>query len=66
MTLGDILFGLLIVTGYFVSATVSRFFRRGMSGIIIGGVACLAVSVVVLSYGLDQFIDMGARGAPAE
>lgn len=54
MTLGDILLGLLIVTGFFVSAAISRLFRRGMTGIIIGGVAGLAVSVAMLFYGMDQ------------
>ncbi|WP_108815848.1 hypothetical protein [Loktanella sp. Alg231-35] len=54
MTMGDILLGLLIVTGFFVSAAVSRLFRRGMTGIIIGGVAGLAVSVAMLFYGMEQ------------
>jgi hypothetical protein len=54
MTMGDILLGLLIVTGFFVSAAVSRVFRRVTAGIIIGGVAGLAVSVAMLFYGMEQ------------
>lgn len=54
MTLGDILLGLLVACGFFVSAAVSRFFRRAMSGVIIGGVAGIAVSVVILVYGLTD------------
>lgn len=65
MTLGQILIGFLIAIGFFVSAIVSRFFRRGMTGIIIGGVSGLAFSVLVLAYGMDQVFDaqqLGARG----
>lgn len=53
MTLGDILLGLLVATGFFVAAAISRIFRRNMTGIIIGGVAGIAVSVAVLFYGMD-------------
>ena len=54
MTLGDILLGLLVACGFFVSAAVSRIFRRTMSGVIIGGVAGIAVSVLILVYGLTD------------
>ncbi len=62
MTMADILIGLMIVTGFFVSAAISRLFRRGMTGIIIGGVAGLGVSVAILYYSLDQLFDL----APVE
>lgn len=54
MTLGDLALGLLVATGFFVSAGVSRFFRRGMAGVFIGGVVGLAVSVFILVYGLTD------------
>ena len=54
MTLGDILLGALVVFGFFVSAAVSRMFRRTMSGVIIGGVVGIAVSVTILFYGLND------------
>jgi heme O synthase-like polyprenyltransferase len=54
MTLGDILLGVLVVFGFFVSAAVSRMFRRTMSGVIIGGVVGIAVSVTILFYGLSD------------
>jgi hypothetical protein len=54
MTLGDILLGVLVVFGFFVSAAVSRMFRRTMSGVIIGGVVGIAVSVTILFYGLND------------
>lgn len=54
MTLGDILLGILVVFGFFVSAAVSRMFRRTMSGVIIGGVVGIAVSVSILFYGLSD------------
>lgn len=62
MTMADILIGLMIVTGFFVSAAISRLFRRGLTGIIIGGVAGLGVSVAILYYSLDQLMVL----APAE
>jgi hypothetical protein len=54
MTVVDILFGLLVALGFFVAAAVSRMFRRPMTGIIIGGVAGIAISVVILVYGLNN------------
>ena len=54
MTLGDILLGVLVVFCFFVSAAVSRMFRRTMSGVIIGGVVGIAVSVTILFYGLND------------
>ncbi|MDP5084043.1 MAG: hypothetical protein NWQ23_01390 [Yoonia sp.] len=54
MTLGDILLGLLVASGFFVSAGVSRFFRRSMAGVIIGGVCGIAVSVLIMVYGLTD------------
>jgi len=54
MTLGDILLGVLVVFGFFVSAAVSRMFRRTMSGVIIGGLVGIAVSVTILFYGLND------------
>ena len=54
MTVGDILLGLLIACGFFLSAAVGRIFRRRMSGIIFGGVVGIAFSVTVLVYGLNN------------
>ena len=54
MTVGDILLGLLIACGFFLSAAAGRIFRRRMSGIIFGGVIGLAFSVTVLVYGLNN------------
>ena len=54
MTVGDILLGLMIACGFFVSAFVGRMFRRRMSGVIFGGVIGLAFSVTVLIYGLNN------------
>jgi hypothetical protein len=54
MTLGDILLGVLVVFGFFASAAVSRMFRRTTSGVIIGGVVGIAVSVTILFYGLSD------------
>ncbi len=71
MTLGDILLGLLVATGFFVAAAVSRIFRRSSTGIIIGGVCGIAVSVAVLFYGMeslfsgDAALDDPATVAPA-
>ncbi len=67
MTLGDILLGLLVACGFFVAAWVSRFFRRTMAGVIIGGVCGIGVSVLILFYGLgDVFGVAPADIAPAE
>ena len=54
MTVGDILLGFLIACGFFLSAAVSRMFRRRMSGIIFGGFVGVAFSVTVLIYGLNN------------
>ena len=62
MTLGDILLGLLVATGYFVAALISRAFRRTATGVIIGGVAGIAVSVAFLFYGMDSLFS-GANAA---
>lgn len=57
MTIADILIGFLVAGGFFVSAAVSRMFRKKMAGIVIGGVAGIAVSVLILYYGLaDLFM----------
>jgi hypothetical protein len=54
MSLGDLILGLLVASGFFVSAIVSRIFRGKMAGIFIGGVTGLAVSVFILVYGLTD------------
>lgn len=54
MTIGDILLGLLIACGFFLSALVGRMFRRRLSGVIFGGFVGLAFSVVALIYGLNN------------
>ena len=54
MTVGDILLGLLIACGFFLSAAVGRIFRRRMSGIVFGGFVGIAFSVTVLVYGLNN------------
>lgn len=58
MSMTDILIGFLVAGGFFVSALVSRMFRRTGTGVVIGGVAGIAVSVLILYYGLaDLFVD---------
>ncbi|MBE0413183.1 hypothetical protein [Yoonia sp.] len=52
MTMVDVLIGFMIAGGFFVSAIVSRMFRRTAAGVVIGGVAGILVSVLVLYYGL--------------
>ncbi len=59
MTLGDILLGLLVACGFFVSAAVSRLFRGKMAGVIIGGVCGIGFSVLVLVYGLTEVFNTG-------
>lgn len=54
MTVGDILLGLLVACGFFVSAAISRMFRRKMAGVVIGGVCGIGFSVLVLVYGLTE------------
>ena len=57
MTVANILIGFLVATGFFVAAAVSRMFRRTATGVLIGGVAGIAVSVLILYYGLsDLFV----------
>lgn len=63
MTLGDLLLGLLVALGFFVSAMVSRMFRNRMSGILLGGVTGLAVSVFVMVYGLTDVFSIAATDA---
>jgi len=58
MTFGDILLGLLIACGFFLSAALGHFFRSRRAGIIIGGVVGLAFSVTVLIYGLDTLFEV--------
>ncbi|MDX8352336.1 hypothetical protein [Cognatiyoonia sp. IB215182] len=56
MSIADFLLGFLVAGGFFVSAAISRLFRRTATGIIVGGVMGIAFSVVILRYGLaDQF-----------
>ncbi len=62
MTLGDILLGLLVACGFLISAAVSRMFRKPMAGVIIGGVAGMAVSVMILIYGLNNVAALGQAG----
>ena len=62
MTLGDILLGLLIACGFFVSAAASRMFRKRMTGVIIGGVVGLAFAVTILVYGLNNVFAAGQAG----
>ena len=63
MTLGDLLLGLLVASGFFVSAGVSRLFRRWTAGLIIGGVAGCAVSVFILVYGLTDVFAIAPTAA---
>ncbi|WP_322892727.1 MULTISPECIES: hypothetical protein [unclassified Yoonia] len=57
MTMEQIVLGAVIASGFFLSAVVSRMFRRTVAGVVFGGVAGIALSVAVLSYGLTQFAD---------
>ena len=52
MTMEQIVLGAVLASGFFLSALVSRFFRRPVAGIVFGGVAGIALSVAVLAYGL--------------
>ena len=60
MTAANIIMGILIAGGFFVSAIVGRMFRKSSTGIIVGGVAGIAVSVIVLIYGLNNVFDFAA------
>jgi hypothetical protein len=62
MTLGDIVLGLLVACGFFVSALVSRMFRKRLTGVIIGGVVGLAFAVMILAYGLNNVFGAGQAG----
>jgi len=63
VTVGDILLGLLIACGFFLSAGVGRMFRSRRSGIIFGGVVGLAFSVTALVYGLNSVFDVATAEA---
>ena len=63
MTVGDILLGLLIACGFFLSAAVGRLFRRRMSGIVFGGFVGIAFSVTALIYGLNNVFDVATPDA---
>jgi uncharacterized membrane-anchored protein YitT (DUF2179 family) len=54
MTMEQVVLGAAVAVGFFLSAAVSRWFRRPVAGIIFGGVAGIALSVAVLSYGLTE------------
>lgn len=56
MTMANILVGIFVACGFFVSAGVSRIFRRTSTGVVIGGVVGIAVSVAILYYGLANSI----------
>lgn len=60
MTMEQIVLGAVIASGFFLSAFVSRLFRRSVAGVVFGGVAGIALSVAVLSYGLTQIADQNA------
>lgn len=64
MTMEDIVIGLSIVVGFFVAAAVSRIFRRTVTGILVGGVVGLGVSVAALFYGMDTLF--ASPDAPPE
>lgn len=63
MTVANILIGFLVATGFFVAAAVSRMFRRTATGVVIGGVAGIAVSVLILYYGLSDLFPTDAAMA---
>lgn len=63
MTFGDLFLGLLVATGFFVSAFVSPMFRNRRTGVLIGGVTGLALSVAVLAYGLTNVFAIGGAAA---
>ncbi|ARU01116.1 hypothetical protein [Yoonia vestfoldensis] len=54
MTMDQVVLGAAVAVGFFLSAAVSRWFRRPVAGIIFGGVAGIALSVAILSYGLTE------------
>ena len=56
MTVANFLIGFLVASGFFVSAAVSRMFRRTATGVLIGGVVGIGVSVAILYYGLGDLL----------
>ena len=52
MTMEQIVLGAVVASGFFLSALVSRMFRQPVAGVVFGGVAGIALSVAVLTYGL--------------
>jgi uncharacterized membrane-anchored protein YitT (DUF2179 family) len=56
MTMEQVVLGSVVALGFFLSAAVSRWFRRPVAGIVFGGVAGIALSVAVLSYGLNEVV----------
>lgn len=54
MTMQQVVLAVLIASGFFLSACVGRLFRRAVAGVVFGGVAGIALSVAVLSYGLSH------------
>jgi uncharacterized membrane protein len=63
MTMEQIVLGAVVASGFFLSALVSRLFRRPVAGIVFGGVAGIALSVAVLSYGLAGLLEPGVVAA---
>ncbi len=59
MSIANILMGIFVACGFFVSAAIGHMFRRALTGIVIGGVAGLAVSVLVLIYGMNNVFEYG-------
>lgn len=57
MTFTNIIMGIFVACGFFVSAAVGHMFRRAMTGIVLGGVAGIAVSVIVLIYGMNNVFE---------
>lgn len=64
MSVADILIGFLVAGGFFVSASVSRLFRRPMAGIIVGGVVGIAFSVFMMVYGFADVFDAIVTAEP--
>ena len=60
MTMEQIVLGAVVASGFFLSAFVSRLFRRSVAGIVFGGVSGIALSVAVLSYGLTEIAGQNA------
>ena len=56
MTVADFLIGFLLASGFFVSAAISRMFRRTATGVLIGGVVGIGVSVAILYYRLGDVL----------